>query len=112
MISQVRNRATPYQCLRNMASKASGIAKGGIRAWLMPELNDIKVSLAEIRGEIKTTNERIESLNSKIESADRRITSQIQEMDKRLTAEIQGVKDSLNIVQRLSVLEAKVSSKA
>ena len=93
-----------------MLSKTADAAKGGVRAWLMPELNDIKVSLAEIRGEIKTTNERIESLNSKMESTDRRITSQIQEMDKRLTAEIQGVKDSLNILQRLSVLETKVSS--
>jgi prophage DNA circulation protein len=73
-----------------MASKVAGAAKGGMRAWLMPELNDIKVQLAEIKGDIKS------------------LQTQVNEMDKRVTGEIQGVKDSLNIVQRLAVLEAKV----
>jgi prophage DNA circulation protein len=73
-----------------MASKVAGAAKGGIRAWLMPELNDIKVQLAEIKGDIKS------------------LQTQVNGMDKRVTGEIQGVKDSLNIVQRLAVLEAKV----
>ena len=68
-----------------MASKVAKAARGGIRSWLMPEINDIKVQLAEIKGEIKS----------------------LVESDKRLEAEIQSLKDSLNIVQRLTVLEAK-----
>jgi len=48
----------------------------------MPELSDIKVQLAEIKGDIKS------------------LQTQVNEMDKRVTGEIQGVKDSLNIVQR------------
>jgi prophage DNA circulation protein len=76
-----------------MASKVAGAAKGGIRAWLMPELNDIKVQLAEIKGDIKS------------------LQTQVNGMDKRVTGEIQGVKDSLNIVQRLAVLEAKVKER-
>lgn len=63
-----------------MATKAADAARGGIRAWLMPEINDIKVQLAEIRGDIKS-----------------------------LKTEVDGIKESLNVVQRLAVLEAKVS---
>lgn len=87
-----------------MASKVAGAAKGGRRAWLMPELNDIKVQLAEIKGDIK-------SLQTQVNEMDKRLSSEIREMDKRVTGEIQGVKDSLNIVQRLAVLEAKVKEK-
>jgi hypothetical protein len=63
-----------------IAGKVSDAAKGGIRAWLMPEINDIKVQLAEIRGDIKS-----------------------------LQTEVEAVKDSLSVIQRLAVLEAKVS---
>ena len=68
-----------------MASKVAKAAQGGLKAWLLPEINDLKVSLAEIKGEMKS----------------------LSESDKRLEAEIQSLKDSLNIVQRLTVLEAK-----
>ena len=65
-----------------MASKVAKAAKGGIRAWLMPEI-------IEIKGELKTLSVKVE------------------EMDRRLTGEIQSLKESLNVVQRLAVLEAK-----
>lgn len=104
-----------------MATKAAKAAAGGLKAWLMPEINDIKVSLAEMRGDVRSlaarvdaTNERIDSTNDRIDSLRNElkseislVSSKVDEMDKRLTSEIQGVKDSLNIVQRLSVLEAK-----
>ena len=80
----------------------------------MPEINDIKVSLAEMRGDVRSlaarvdaTKDRIDSLRSELKSGISLVSSKVDEMDKRLTSEIQGVKDSLNIVQRLSVLEAK-----
>ncbi|HKW04301.1 MAG TPA: hypothetical protein VJN71_03280 [Nitrososphaerales archaeon] len=76
-----------------MASKVARAARGGIRAWLMRELNDIKVQLAEISGDIKS------------------LQTQVNEMDERVTGEIQGVEDGLNNVQRLAVLEAKVKEK-
>ena len=71
-----------------MASKAAAnAAKGGIRDWLMPEINDIKVQLAKIRGDIKAINARIDSL----------------------TSEVKDLRENMNVVQRLAVLEAKVS---
>ena len=89
-------------------------AAGGFRTWLMPEINDIKVSLAEMRGDVRSlaarvdaTKDRIDSLRSELQSGISLVSSKVDEMDKWLTSEIQGVKDSLNIVQRLSVLEAK-----
>lgn len=60
-----------------MVSKVAGAAKGGVRAWLMTEINDIKVQLAEIKDEIKSLNTRVE------------------EMDNRLSNEIAGAKESL-----------------
>ena len=78
-----------------MAGKAADAAKGSIRAWLMPEINEIKVSLAKIEGEISTLRAEVRG---------------VKEGDiKALHSEIQSVKDSLNVVQRLAVLEAKVS---
>ncbi len=108
-----------------MAGKVAKVAQGGIKAWLLPEINDIKVQLADMRGDVKSltarvdaTNERIDSLrnelksdisgvSSKVDEMDKRLSSEIREMDKRLTSEIQGVKDSINIIQRVAVLEAK-----
>ena len=77
-----------------MAGKAADAAKGGIRAWLMPEINDIKVQLAEIKGELKATNSRIDSTNTRVEA---------------LASEIKELRESLSVVQRLAVLEVKVS---
>ena len=83
-----------------MAGKVAKAAQGGLKAWLMPEINDIKVQLAEIRGDIK-------SLTTRVHEMDKRLTADIQGLDRRLTAEIQGIKENLNVVQRLAVLEAK-----
>ena len=67
-----------------MASKAARAAKDGIRAWLMPEISDIKLELSEIRGEVK-------SLHTKVEEMDKRLSSKIEDLDNRL-----------DIAQRLS----------
>lgn len=36
-----------------MASKVAKAAQDGLRVWLMAEINDIKLQLAEMRGETK-----------------------------------------------------------
>jgi predicted nuclease with TOPRIM domain len=109
-----------------MAGKAAGAAKGGIRAWLMPEINDIKVQLAEMRGDIKATNTRIDSfstdmrgdiksLNTRIDEMDKRLTEndrrlseKIDDLDKRLSEKIDDLDKRLDIAQRLAIVEAKV----
>ncbi len=77
-------------------SKAVGAAKGGIRAWLLPEINDIKVQLAEIKGEIKSTNTRIDSLKDQMENG-----------DEKLAIEIASLRELVNLTQRVTILEAK-----
>jgi phage shock protein A len=99
-------------------SRAVGAAKGGIRAWLMPELNDIKVELAEIKGEIKSTNTRIDSLKTEmksgdeklaaaIKSGDEKLAAAIKSGDEKLAAEIASLRELVNLAQRVTILEAK-----
>jgi predicted nuclease with TOPRIM domain len=77
-------------------------------AWrlILPEIRQIvkeelQASTGEIRGEIKALKGEMqgmkESLNTKIDEMDKRLSEKIDDLDKRL-----------DIVQRLSVLEAKV----
>lgn len=90
-----------------MATKVAKAAQGGIKAWLLPEINDIKVQLAEIRGDIKSVNTRVDSLGTRIEEMDKRLTGEIRSLDTRLSGEIQGLKESMNVLQRVAILEAK-----
>jgi len=97
-----------------MASKIAEKAPGWFTRILMPELVEIKGELKSINTRIDSLDSRIDSLDSKIDSVRNelksdisRVDSRVEEMDKRLTSEIHGVKDSLNIVQRLTILEAK-----
>ena len=87
-LAQLRNSSLTISTLQrkrtHMASKAARAAKDGIRAWLMPEISDIKLELSEIRGEVK-------SLHTKVEEMDKRLSSKIEDLDNRL-----------DIAQRLS----------
>ena len=91
-----------------MATKVAGAAKDGIRAWLMPEINDIKVQLAEIKGDIKATTERIRALDTKIDSVRNELKADIARADSR----VEDLDKRLDIAQRLAVLEAKVKERS
>jgi peptidoglycan hydrolase CwlO-like protein len=72
-------------------------APGWLQRILLPELSEIK-------GELKAVNARIDSLNTKIEGTN----TKIDEMDKRLSSEIAGLRELVNLTQRVTILEAKV----
>lgn len=57
----------------------------------MPEINEIKVQLADIRGDIKM---QLAEVKGEIKS---------------LRTEVEGIKESINVVQRLSILGAKIA---
>ena len=109
-----------------MASKIAEKAPSWFTRLLMPEI-------AEIKGELKNINTRIDSTNTRIDEMDKRLGSRIDsvngridEMNERLGSKIDSVRNELkseisrvdsriedldkrlDIVQRLSVLEAKV----
>jgi hypothetical protein len=56
---------------------------------LVPQLEGIK-------GELKTVNTRIDSLDMKVESFRRELTSEIRRVDEKLSAEIRRVEDTLS----------------
>ena len=88
-----------------MAGKAANAARGGIRAWLMPEINEIKVQLAELKSDLKATNSRIDSLGAELKAELKATNSRID----LLSNEVKDLRESLSVVQRLAVLEVKLS---
>jgi polyisoprenoid-binding protein YceI len=75
-----------------MASKVTSTANGGIRAWLLPEINEIKISLERINGEIKVLDTKIESTRNELKVGIARVESRVEDLDKRL-----------DVVQRLAL---------
>ena len=73
-----------------MATKAADVANGGIRAWLMPEINEIKVYLARIEGEISTLEAEVRGVK---EGDIKALHTEIQSLKDNLRTEIQSVKD-------------------
>jgi flagellar capping protein FliD len=76
-----------------MASKIAEKAPGWFTRILMPEI-------VEIKGELKNINTRIDEL-------DKRLTSRIDSVNDKLSAKIDDLDKRLDIVQRLTILEAK-----
>ncbi|MDG7000698.1 MAG: hypothetical protein JRN15_16510 [Nitrososphaerota archaeon] len=103
-----------------MASKIAEKAPGWFSRILMPEL-------AEIKGELKNVHTRIDALDAKVDSVknemksdiarvetkveelDKRLSNKIDSVDQKLSNKIDDLDKRLDIVQRLSVLEAKVA---
>lgn len=104
-----------------MASKVAKAAQGGIKAWLLPEINDIKVQLAEMRGDVKSlttrvdaTNERIDSLRNELNADILRVETKIdsskaelKSLVERVDGKVEDLDKRLDIAQRLAILEAK-----
>ena len=90
-----------------MASKLAEKAPGWFTRLLMPEI-------AEIKGELRAINARIGSLEGKVDSSKSELKSDIAKVEgilksetARLDRAIQDLDKRLDIVQRLSILEAK-----
>lgn len=90
-----------------MASKVTGAAKGGIRAWLMPEIHEIKLALETIRGEMKVLDTKIGSLDAKIDSVRNELKADIARVDSK----VEDLDKRLDVAQRLAVLEARVKER-
>ena len=58
-----------------------------------------------LTGKIEETSER---LTSKVDEMDKRLSNQILEMDKRLSSQMNDLRESVNVAQRIAVLEAQV----
>lgn len=88
-----------------MASKIAEKAPSWFTRILMPEI-------VEIKGELKNLNTRMDELDKrltdKIDSTRNELKSEISRVDSR----VEDLDKRLDIVQRLSVLEAKVSSRS
>jgi chromosome segregation ATPase len=67
-------------------------------------VNDLKVSQAEIKGEIKTLDEK---LTGQITALDQRLTGQITALDQRLTGQITALDQRLT--GQINTLDEKVS---
>jgi len=87
-----------------MASKLAEKAPGWSTRILVPEL-------VEIKGELKNINTRIDAVSTRIEELDKRLSAKIDHIDEKLSNKIEDLDKRLDIVQRLSVLEAKVKEK-
>lgn len=44
----------------------------------------------------------------RIDEMDNRLTNKVEELDRRLTGEIRDLRESVNVMQRIAVLEAQV----
>ncbi len=103
---KAKNRAS----CRSLSQEVLVVEKvpGWIEKVLLPKLSEIKVELkslrGEMQGELKSINTRIDSVETKLGEMDRRLT----ENDRRLSEKIDDLDKRLDIVQRLSVLEAKI----
>jgi chromosome segregation ATPase len=91
-----------------MASKIAEKAPSWLTRILLPEI-------AEIRGELKSLNSRIDSTNVKIDEMDKRVISKIDDLDKRLSENDRRLSEKfddldkrLDMAQRLAVVEAKL----
>jgi DNA repair exonuclease SbcCD ATPase subunit len=106
-----------------VASKPAEKAPGWFTRILMPEL-------VEIKGELKNVNTRIDGLDSKIDSKvesltnelradigrveskveglDERLSSKMDSLRNELKSDIQDLDKRLDIVQRLTIVEAKL----
>jgi len=99
------------------------IVKEEVSSALAPvhvELKAINVRIDEmdkrLTGKIEETNERLTSkvdemdkrLGTEIREMDKRLSNQILEMDKRLSSQINDLRESVNVAQRIAVLEAQV----
>ena len=109
-----------------MASKTAEKAPSWFTGLSMPEIAEIKRELKNINTRIDSTNtricemdkrigSRIDSTNSRIDEMNERLASKIDSVGNELKSEISRVVSRvedmdkrLDIVQRLSVLEAKV----
>jgi hypothetical protein len=58
-----------------------------------------------LTGRIEEMDKR---LTGRIEEMDKRLTGRIEEMDKRISTEIRDLRESVNVLQRVAVLEAQV----
>ncbi len=105
-----------------MASKIAEKAPGWVTRILLPEI-------AEMKGELKNINTRIDALDSKIDSVRNELKADIARVESKVQADIARLESKvqadiarlesivldldkrLDIVQRLSVLEVKVREK-
>jgi hypothetical protein len=73
---------------------------------ILPEIRnivkeEISAALAPVQVELKSVNLRIDEM-------DKRLSNQILEMDKRLSSQMSDLRESVNVAQRIAVLEAQV----
>jgi chromosome segregation ATPase len=90
--------------LKTVAEKAPG----WFQRFLAPELSEIKGELRAINARIDSLNTKIDATNTRIDEMDRRLGGSIQEMDRRLSSEIQGLRELVNLAQRMTIVEAKL----
>ncbi|MGI0081118.1 MAG: hypothetical protein ACRECH_16025, partial [Nitrososphaerales archaeon] len=86
-------------------------AQGGIRAWLMREINEIKVQLAEIRGDAKAVNTKIDGLDEKIDMKVDSLRNELKADIQRVDSSVKDLDERLDIVQRLTLVEAKLKER-
>ncbi len=94
-----------------MASKVAKAAQGGIRAWLMREINEIKVQLAEIRGDAKAVNTKIDGMDEKIDMKVDSLRNELKADIQRVDSSVKDLDERLDIVQRLTLVEAKLKER-
>jgi predicted RNase H-like nuclease (RuvC/YqgF family) len=74
---------------------------------LLPEISEIKGELRAINARIDSTNTKIDALDNKVEEVEKRLSIRIDEMDKRLSSKVQGLRELVNLTQRVTILEVK-----
>ena len=95
------------------------LSKAQEAGWrlVLPEIRnivkeEISSALAPVQVELKVVNLRIDEmdkrLGTEIREMDKRLSNQIMEMDKRLSSQMNDLRESVNVAQRIAVLEAQV----
>lgn len=81
------------------------IVKEEIAAGTAP----ITVRIDEMDKRLTTKIDKVDKrLTAKIDEMDNRLTNKVEELDRRLTGEIRDLRESVNVMQRIAVLEAQV----
>jgi len=79
---------------------------GWVARVLLPEIRSIVKE--EVSSEVKRLEDRISSLDEKIDLVRNELLAEIRRVDEKLTAKIESLEKAMPLASRLAVLEAEV----